>query len=171
MLSPFFSCPWAALIREGQFRRDFNAEFVSPLIMQVAAPWAAIFEEDHFAGLENKVLDAIAKAMVKVANSTKPTLQHHVNTQALICLGQAQSALTQIIKTARETLANEQKDISRSMSSQVQDHLKGTYSQALTEHGPGSSARQKVRAMKPLLYFLCDDVFMAKGVCTKLHRG
>lgn len=61
----------------------------------------------------------------------------------------------------KETMNNEQKEVSRCMAPHVQTQLVDGYDRAMEERGTGSVARQKVDIYSLLMYFWLTSDFMA----------
>lgn len=64
--------------------------------------------------------------------------------QGDVCVEEASVALAKSIDLVKETMTNEQKEVSRCVAPHVQAQLVDGYDQAMLERGIGSVARQKV---------------------------
>jgi len=71
-------------------------------------------------------------------------LKDRTKLQGELCVEEARVALQKTMSVVKETMSNEQKNISRCMAPHVQAQLVEGYDQAIEERGTGSVARQKV---------------------------
>ncbi|KAF9452482.1 hypothetical protein P691DRAFT_697145, partial [Macrolepiota fuliginosa MF-IS2] len=133
----------ATLRRHGTWRRDLNAELTLPFTRNIANSWGKVFESDLFAPFEAAVTSTINKLLEEIEDTAAAGLKDRTRRQGDLCLEEARVALRQIIEIVRETLAREQKEVSRCMAPHVQIQLLDGYDRAMEERGRGSVARQK----------------------------
>lgn len=133
----------ATLRRHGSWRRDFNVELVNPFTRNIAHSWSTVFESNLFAPFETATLDSINKLLKDVEDSAAPGLKDRTNKQAEVCLEEARVALKNAVELVKQTLATEQKEVSRCIAPHVQAQLIEGYNTAMEERGTGSVARQK----------------------------
>ncbi len=91
-----------------------------------------------------------------VENSAAPGLKDRTKIQGELCLEEAKVALQKSMDVVSESMANEQKEISRCLAPHVQDELTPGYDRAMEERGAGSVARQKVRQSLAQLIIRAD---------------
>lgn len=87
----------------------------------------------------------IDKLINEVERSAAPGLKDRAKLQGESCLDEARVALQKTVDTVKETLNNEQKEVSRSLAPHVQGQLLDGYTEAMEHRGKGSVARQKVK--------------------------
>ncbi|KAK0206486.1 Dynamin family-domain-containing protein [Desarmillaria ectypa] len=133
----------ATLRRHGSFRRDLNVELLAPFTKNIAASWGKLFETDLFESFERTTLQTIRKVLMDVENSAAPGLKDRTKIQGELCLEEAKVALKKSMDVVSESMANEQKEISRCLAPHVQEELTPGYDRAMEERGAGSVARQK----------------------------
>ncbi|KAK0453568.1 hypothetical protein EV421DRAFT_2030518 [Armillaria borealis] len=133
----------ATLRRHGSFRRDLNVELLAPFTKNIAASWGKLFETDLFDLFKRATLQTIQKLLMDVENSAAPGLKDRTKIQGELCLEEAKVALQKSMDVVSESMANEQKEISRCLAPHVQDELTPGYDRAMEERGAGSVARQK----------------------------
>ncbi|KII94798.1 hypothetical protein PLICRDRAFT_86263 [Plicaturopsis crispa FD-325 SS-3] len=133
----------ATLRRHGSWRRDLNVELTNPFTRNIAHTWSKVFEADLFADFDRSAVSAINKLLKEVEDSAAPGLKDRARLQAESCVAEARVALKKTLEVVRETLNNEQKEVSRCLAPHVQDHLREGYNRAMEERGTGSVARQK----------------------------
>ncbi|KAJ7047442.1 hypothetical protein C8F04DRAFT_7939 [Mycena alexandri] len=133
----------ATLRRNGEYRRDLNVELVNPFTRNIAQKWQQVFEADIFSPLLSSTLDCINKLVRDVERSAVAGLKDRSRIQGESCLESARVALDETVETVKQTLQNEQKEVSRSLAPHVQGQLLDGYLSAMDERGPGSVARQK----------------------------
>ncbi|PBL02484.1 hypothetical protein ARMGADRAFT_1005847 [Armillaria gallica] len=133
----------ATLRRHGSFRRDLNVELLAPFTKNIAASWGKLFETDLFDSFKRATLQTIQKLLMDVENSAAPGLKDRTKIQGELCLEEAKVALQKSMDVVSESMANEQKEISRCLAPHVQDELTPGYDRAMEERGAGSVARQK----------------------------
>ncbi|KAF9006452.1 hypothetical protein BDQ17DRAFT_284172 [Cyathus striatus] len=133
----------ATLRRHGTWRRDFNVELVIPFTRNIAHSWGKVFESDLFAPFEASVISSIESLLKDIEESAASGLKDRAHMQAELCLGEARVALRNTLDVVRETMNNEQKEVSRSMAPHIQAQLIEGYDRAMEERGTGSVARQK----------------------------
>ncbi|KAJ7781316.1 hypothetical protein B0H16DRAFT_1671621 [Mycena metata] len=133
----------ATLRRNGEYRRDLNVELVNPFTRNIAQKWQQVFEADVFSPLLSSTLDCINKLVSDVERSAVDGLKDRSRIQGESCLASARVTLDQTVETVKETLQNEQKEVSRSLAPHVQGQLLDGYQNAMEERGKGSVARQK----------------------------
>ena len=121
-----------------------NVELSNPFTRQIASTWSKVFESDLFGGFNNATNDAINKVLTEVEDSAAPGLKDRAKVQGNVALDEAKIALQNTLKAVRETITNEQKEISRCLAPHVQNQLMSGYDRAMEERGRGSVARQKV---------------------------
>ncbi|GJE84682.1 nuclear GTPase SLIP-GC [Phanerochaete sordida] len=134
----------ATLRRHGSWRQDLNVELSNPFTRQIASTWSRVFEADLFASFEHATNEAIARVLKEVEESAAPGLKERARGQAELALEEAKVALHKTIDSVRETINDEQKEISRCLAPHVQDQLVDGYDEAMLERGRGSVARQKI---------------------------
>ncbi|KAK7061658.1 nuclear GTPase SLIP-GC [Favolaschia claudopus] len=133
----------ATLRRNGEYRRDLNVELVNPFTRNIAQTWQKTFEADIFGFVRESVLASLRKLVDDISKSAAPGLVDRTKLQGESCMESAQVALDKSIETVKETLNNEQKEVSRSLAPHVQSQLLDGYESAMEERGKGSVARQK----------------------------
>ncbi|KAJ6599136.1 hypothetical protein DFH09DRAFT_1130225 [Mycena vulgaris] len=148
----------ATLRRNGEYRRDLNVELVNPFTRNIAQKWQQVFEADIFAPLLSSTLACINKVVSDVEQSAAPGLRDRARLQGESCLNEARVALDKTVETVKETLTNEQKEVSRSLAPHVQGQLLDGYQEAMAETGKGSVARQKA-SFKSYISDCKDDIF------------
>ena len=102
-----------------------------------------MFEKDLFTAFESATLKSINKLLKDVEDSAAIGLKDRVKSQAELCLEEAGVALKKTLELVRQTMNNEQKEVSRCLAPHVQDQLVDGYDRAMEERGTGSVARQK----------------------------
>lgn len=128
----------------------------------IASSWAKVFESDLFASFEKSTKAAIEKLLKEIENSAPVGLKDRTKGQGLVCQEEANVALNKTLDLVKETMNNEQKEVSRLISyvlhnffhhdnrlthvirPYVQQQLLDGYDTAYAERGTGSVARQKV---------------------------
>ncbi|KAG6813480.1 hypothetical protein H0H92_010505 [Tricholoma furcatifolium] len=133
----------ATLRRHGSWRRDLNVELVTPFTRNIAHSWSKVFESDLFGPFEAASTASISKLLKDVEDSAAPGLKDRTKMQGEQCLEEARVALKKTMEVVRETMNNEQKEVSRCMAPHVQTQLVDGYDRAMEERGRGSVARQK----------------------------
>ncbi|KAK0490958.1 hypothetical protein IW261DRAFT_1434849 [Armillaria novae-zelandiae] len=133
----------ATLRRHGSFRRDLNVELLTPFTKNIATSWGKLFETDLFDSFKRATLQKIQKLLIDVENSAAPGLKDRTKIQGELCLEEAKVALQKSMDVVSESMANEQKEISRCLAPHVQAELTSGYDRAMEERGAGSVARQK----------------------------
>ncbi|KAK0191014.1 hypothetical protein F5146DRAFT_1196144 [Armillaria mellea] len=133
----------ATLRRHGSFRRDLNVELLAPFTKNIAASWGKLFETDLFDSFQRATLQTIQRLLMDVENSAAPGLKDRTKIQGELCLEEAKVALQKSMDVVSESMANEQKEISRCLAPHIQDELTPGYDRAMEERGAGSVARQK----------------------------
>ncbi|KAK0468295.1 uncharacterized protein EV420DRAFT_1473993 [Desarmillaria tabescens] len=133
----------ATLRRHGSFRRDLNVELLAPFTKNIAASWGKLFETDLFESFEKATLQTIRRLLMDVEDSAAPGLKDRTKIQGELCLEEAKVALKKSMDVVSESMANEQKEISRCLAPHVQGELTPGYDRAMEERGTGSVARQK----------------------------
>jgi hypothetical protein len=102
-----------------------------------------VFEGDLFTAFEAATLKCINKLLKNVEDSAAFGLKDRVKNQAELCLEEAKVALKKTLGLVRQTMNNEQKEVSRCLAPHVQNQLVDGYDRAMEERGTGSVARQK----------------------------
>ncbi|KAG5637833.1 hypothetical protein H0H81_003038 [Sphagnurus paluster] len=133
----------ATLRRHGSWRRDLNVELITPFTRNIAHSWSKVFESDLFGPFEAASLASINKLLKDVEDSAAQGLKDRTKLQGEQCLEEARVALKKTMDVVRETMNNEQKEVSRCMAPHVQAQLVQGYDIAMEERGTGSVARQK----------------------------
>jgi hypothetical protein len=133
----------ATLRRQGEWRRDLNAELTAPMTRQIASSWAKTFEGDMFAAFERTTEEVVQRVITEVEASAPPGLKDRVRLQGVSALEEARLALQNSIGGVKRAMDSEQKEISRCLAPHIQDQLRETYIVAMEERGTGSVARQK----------------------------
>lgn len=87
---------------------------------------------------------SINKLLKEVEDSAAVGLKDRTKLQGELCVEEARVALQKTMSVVKETMNNEQKEVSRCMAPHVQAQLVDGYNQAMEERGTGSVARQKV---------------------------
>lgn len=105
-----------ALRRHGEFRRDLNIELTNPLTKNIASSWAKVFESDLFASFEKSTKAAIEKVLKEIEQSAPIGLKDRTKVQGLVCQEEANVALNKTLDLVKETMNNEQKEVSRLIS-------------------------------------------------------
>jgi hypothetical protein len=148
----------AALRRHGEFRRSLNVELVNPFTRNIASSWQQVFEGDLFTAFETAALKSIDKLLKDVEDSAAFGLKDRVKSQAELCMEEAKVALKKTVELVRQTMNDEQKEVSRCLAPHIQDQLIAGYDLAMEERGRGSVARQKA-VMHDYIDDRKDDVF------------
>ncbi|KAJ7700013.1 hypothetical protein B0H17DRAFT_274436 [Mycena rosella] len=148
----------ATLRRNGEYRRDLNVELVNPFTRNIAQKWQQVFEADIFASLLSSTVGCINEVVSDVETSAAPGLRDRARLQGESCLNEARVALDKTVETVKETLNNEQKEVSRSLAPHVQGQLLDGYEAAMEERGKGSVARQKA-SFRSYISDCKDDIF------------
>ncbi|KAJ7498992.1 hypothetical protein FB451DRAFT_1347396 [Mycena latifolia] len=133
----------ATLRRNGEYRRDLNVELVNPFTRNIAQKWQEVFEADVFAPLLSSTVACINQLVNDVERTAASGLKDRAKVQGESCLNEARVALDKTVETVKETLNNEQKEVSRSLAPHVQGQLLDGYLSAMGETGIGSVKRQK----------------------------
>jgi len=136
--------PFSALRRHGTFRRDLNVELINPFTRNIAHSWSTVFESDLFGPFQKATIDAINLLVNDVEESAAPGLKDRAKLQGETCVEEARVALANTVDLVKETMNQEQKEVSRCLAPQVQAQLIEGYDTAMEERGTGSVARQKV---------------------------
>lgn len=134
-----------ALRRHGTWRRDLNVELINPFTRNIASSWGKVFELDLFGDFEMMTTTAIENLIQEVEETSAEGLKGRTRIQGQLCMEEARISLAKSVEVVRDTMTNEQKEISRCMAPHVQDQLTDGYDTAAEERGRGSVARQKVR--------------------------
>ncbi|CDO74067.1 hypothetical protein BN946_scf185043.g117 [Trametes cinnabarina] len=137
----------ATLRRHGSWRQDLNVELTNPFTRQIASSWAKVFEADLFASFEQATTEAIQKLTDDIAASAAPGLKERARGQGELAMEEARVALQKTLEVVRETMNNEQKEVSRCLAPHVQAQLADGYERAMEERGRGSVARRCVQAV------------------------
>ena len=135
----------SALRRHGAFRRDLNVELINPFTRNIAHSWAKVFESDLFGPFENATIDTINELVKDVEDSAAHGLKDRARLQGETCVEEARVALNKTVDLVKETMNQQQKEVSRCLAPHVQEQLIEGYDTAMEERGTGSVARQKVR--------------------------
>ncbi|KAG6872791.1 hypothetical protein C0995_006520 [Termitomyces sp. Mi166 len=133
----------ATLRHRGSWRRDLNMELITPFTRNIAHSWSKVFESDLFGPFEAASISSINKLLKDVEDSAAQGLKYRTRMQGEQCLEEARVALKKTMEVVRETMNNEQKEVSRCMAPHVQTQLVEGYDCAMEERGTGSVARQK----------------------------
>lgn len=133
-----------ALRRHGSWRRDLNVELINPFTRNIAHSWSKVFEADLFGPFEAAVTSSINKLLKDVEESAALGLKDRTKIQGEECLEEVRVALKKTMDLVKETMNNQQKEVSRCMAPHVQSQLVEGYDRAMEERGTGSVARQKV---------------------------
>ncbi|KAL0070833.1 hypothetical protein AAF712_002054 [Marasmius tenuissimus] len=133
----------ATLRRLGSFRRDLNIELLAPFTRNIASAWSKVFESDLFGPFEASAIKAINSLLNDVEESAALGLKDRVKIQGEMCVQDAKVALTNSINVVKETMNEQQKEISRLLAPHVQTALASGYEEALEFRGTGSVRRQK----------------------------
>jgi hypothetical protein len=137
----------SALRRHGSFRRDLNVELINPFTRNIAHSWSRVFESDLFGTFEQSTIDNINELVKDVEDSAAAGLKDRAKLQGETCVEEARVALKKTVDLVKETMNQEQKEISRCLAPHVQEQLIEAYDTAMEERGTGSVARQKVRSL------------------------
>jgi hypothetical protein len=135
----------SALRRHGSFRRDLNVELINPFTRNIAHSWSRVFESDLFGSYERATIDAINDLVKDVEETAAPGLKDRARLQGETCVEEARVALQKTVDLVKETMNQQQKEVSRCLAPHVQEQLIEGYDTAMLERGTGSVARQKVR--------------------------
>ncbi|KDN41718.1 hypothetical protein RSAG8_07249, partial [Rhizoctonia solani AG-8 WAC10335] len=140
----------AALRRNGEWKGDLNADLVGPMTREIAASWARVFDSDLFAPTVRAERQEITDLLKEVQVSAPPGLGARCEVQSQLALKEAEVLTTNLLRNLKTLMADEQKDISRCLTPQVQRELLTAYQSAAAERGTaaaergtGSVARQK----------------------------
>ncbi|OSC99144.1 hypothetical protein PYCCODRAFT_1446932 [Trametes coccinea BRFM310] len=158
----------AALRRHGSWRQDLNVELTNPFTRQIASSWARVFEADLFASFEQTATKAIEQLIDDIAESAAPGLKERARGQGELAMEEAKVALKKMLEVVRETMNNEQKEVSRCLAPHVQAQLADGYERAMEERGRGSVARQKavfhdyIARVKDHVFTGAADVLMGR---------
>lgn len=136
---------YSALRRHGAFRRDLNVELINPFTRNIAHSWAKVFESDLFGAFESATIDTINELVKDVEDSAAHGLKDRARLQGETCVEEARVALNKTVDLVKETMNQQQKEVSRCLAPHVQEQLIEGYDTAMEERGTGSVARQKVR--------------------------
>ena len=150
----FFIKQYLALRRHGSWRQDLNVELSNPFTRQIASSWSKVFESDLFGSFEKATVDAIRKLVKEVEDSAPLGLKERAKGQGEVSFEDAKVALQNTLSAVRDTINDEQKEISRCLAPHVQNQLFAGYDLAMQERGRGSVARQKVRCQLSSIYFI-----------------
>lgn len=82
----------------------------------IASSWAKVFESDLFASFEKSTKAAIEKLLKEIENSAPVGLKDRTKGQGLVCQEEANVALNKTLDLVKETMNNEQKEVSRLIS-------------------------------------------------------
>ncbi|RDB22483.1 Nuclear GTPase SLIP-GC [Hypsizygus marmoreus] len=134
----------ATLRRHGSWRRDLNVELITPFTRNIAHSWSKVFESDLFGPFEAAAISSINKLLKDVEDSAAVGLKDRTKLQGEQCLEEARVALQKTMGLVKDTMNNEQKEVSRCMAPHVQAQLVTGYDRAMEERGTGSVARQKM---------------------------
>ncbi|KAF5393772.1 hypothetical protein D9757_000094 [Collybiopsis confluens] len=156
--SMYWSSYRATLRRHGEWRRNLNVELLAPFTKNIASSWGKTFEADLFRSFEEVVQTAVRRLTEDMAESAAPGLKERVKMQGDLCLEESDVALKQAVAVVRDTVNTEQKEVSRSLATHVQNNLVDGYELAMEERGTGSVARQKL-VFRTFLSERKDDVF------------
>ncbi|KAJ6614316.1 hypothetical protein B0H10DRAFT_2045676 [Mycena sp. CBHHK59/15] len=148
----------ATLRRHGEYRRDLNVELITPFTRHIAQKWQQVFEADIFAPLLSSTIACINKLVADVETSAAPGLRDRAKLQGESCLEEARVALNKTVDTVKDTLTNEQKEVSRCLAPHVREQLVDGYDEAMEERGKGSVARQKAK-FRSYITNCKDDIF------------
>jgi len=160
-----------ALRRHGSWRRDLNVELINPFTRNIAYSWSKVFESDLFGPFEAASIGSINKLLKEVEDSAAAGLKDRTKLQGEQCLEEARVALKKTMDVVKETMNNEQKEVSRCMAPHVQAQLVEGYDRAMEERGTGSVARQKARyCHKPFDTHLDLMIAFGSGVFPRFHR-
>ncbi|RXW25223.1 hypothetical protein EST38_g555 [Candolleomyces aberdarensis] len=129
----------ATLRRHGSWRRDLNVELINPFTRTIAHSWSALFESDLLGPFETAITNGITKLLTEFEQSAAPGLKDRAKLQGEACLEEARIALQKTIAAVKETMTNQQKEISRCMAPHVQAELRDAYNRAMEERGRGSA--------------------------------
>lgn len=119
-------------------------ELSNPFTRQIASSWSKLFESDLFGSFEKATNDVIRQLVKEVEDSAPLGLKERAKGQGEISFQDAKAALQKTLTAVRDTITNEQKEISRCLAPHVQTQLFSGYDLAMLERGTGSVARQKV---------------------------
>jgi len=135
----------SALRRHGAFRRDLNVELINPFTRNIAHSWSRVFESDLFGPFKKATIDTINELVKDVEESAAHGLKDRARLQGETCVEEARVALEKTVDLVKETMNQQQKEVSRCLAPHVQEQLIEGYDTAMEERGTGSVARQKVR--------------------------
>jgi hypothetical protein len=117
-----------------------------------------VFETDIFSPLLASTVACINKLVADIERSAASGLRDRARLQGESCLESARVALDKTVETVKDTLNNEQKEVSRSLAPHVQSQLLDGYTTAMEERGRGSVARQK-DVFRTYVSDCKDDIF------------
>lgn len=135
-------------------------ELSNPFTRQIASSWSKLFESDLFGSFEKATNDVIRQLVKEVEDSAPPGLKERAKGQGDISFEDAKSALQKTLTAVRDTITNEQKEISRCLAPHVQTQLFSGYDLAMLERGTGSVARQKVRSLRLIMMLLSNAFYI-----------
>ncbi|KAG9084570.1 hypothetical protein FS749_005121 [Ceratobasidium sp. UAMH 11750] len=133
----------ATLRRNGEYRRDLNAELIAPMTREIASSWAQVFDSDLFAPMERAERAEIVKLLKEIEDTAPAGLKDRCRLQVQATLKEAQVVTANILQNIKTAMTNEQKEISRCLTPHVKNELLVGYTDAMQERGTGSVARQK----------------------------
>ncbi|KAF8639459.1 hypothetical protein AX16_010313 [Volvariella volvacea WC 439] len=148
----------ATLRRHGSWRRDLNIELVNPFTRSIAHSWGKVFESDLFSTFESRIQEVLKALVCEIESSAPPSLKDRAKAQGELCLEESVAGLKRTLHLAREALASQQKEASRSMAPHIQAQLREGYDLAMQERGEGSVARQRA-VFKNYISNCKDEIF------------
>ncbi|KAH8084307.1 hypothetical protein BXZ70DRAFT_1011998 [Cristinia sonorae] len=133
----------AALRRHGCWKHDLNDDLSYPFTSHIASTWAGVFETDLFASFGEDITERIRAKMAEIEASAPCGLKDAVKVQGERAVKEANATVQKILRRARLAINKEQKEISRSLSPQIQTRLTPGYDEASAIQGRGSVAAQQ----------------------------
>ncbi|KAG8698906.1 hypothetical protein FRC08_005636 [Ceratobasidium sp. 394] len=80
----------ATLRRNGEYRRDLNAELIAPMTREIASSWAQVFDSDLFAPMERAERAEIVKLLKEIEDTAPAGLKDRCRLQVQATLKEAQ---------------------------------------------------------------------------------
>ncbi|KAF5381648.1 hypothetical protein D9615_005478 [Tricholomella constricta] len=135
----------AAFRRQGAYGEvDINMSFTEPFFSTIANSWRATLDKDVFPeiseGLQKVIKDILDEG---IDSCQSVSFKDITKARAALALEEANSALRNLQLRVKLHLDKEQKKISRSIRTQIQEKLEDAYREALEFTGRGSVRVQK----------------------------
>ncbi|KAG6911002.1 hypothetical protein DXG01_005417 [Tephrocybe rancida] len=123
---------------------DINEEFAAPFISTIVNAWRATLDKDLFPGTE-AVLHRITNHLLEelIGSCQSDTSKDYATAQADLALEEAASSLKALHREVAWQIHKDQRNISSSITSHIQEQLVEGYDEALKIKGKGSVKLQK----------------------------